>query len=846
MAKILLLDSNSLLNRAFFALPPLINSKGEVTNAVFGYLSMLAKLLKDTAPTHVAAVFDVHEKTFRHKMYEEYKAGRRAALPELISQFPLLKEVLRTMNISILEMGGYEADDIIGTIAKRFPVETIIVSGDKDVLQLVDDSTTVYHTRRGVTDLKYYDLKAMEEEGLTPAEVIEYKALAGDSSDNIPGAKGVGDKTAKQILNDYGTVENLYEHLEDFKGKLKENLVLSKENVFLSKKLATINTHVPIDCDLKDMELKPFSSAVRTKLLELEMKNLVNRFVYEEGAPEPVQEKLIVVEETVDFDRVKEILKTVKPSDVIAVDTGEPLRFTLNGTTEYIASKGNETLFDFASGDGYSEIYALLMRANATKLLFSAKSEMHKLAESGAELCGRYEDLQLMAYLLNSGSVPQKTKDLAKKKGYEGENISVYLYFIYFKFLEEMKEKGVLKLYREVELPLVPVLYDMEKTGFRIDTEVLDALGTKYTDELKLLTAEIHKIAGEEFNINSPQQLGVILFDKFKLPHAKKTQRGYSVSADVLEKLNHPIVSLLLRYRQLQKLNSTYIDGMRQVMEKKTNRVHTVFRQALTTTGRLSSTEPNLQNIPVREAEGREIRKMFVPSVGNTLVTADYSQIELRLLAHFAGDETLVAAYKNAEDIHRETAAKLFCKPVELVTKDERAAAKTVNFSIIYGISNFGLSNRLNISQKETKEFIERYFATYPRVKEYMNENVAFAEKNGYGVTLLGRIRWFPELHSSNYAMREFGKRAAMNMPLQGTASDIIKVAMLKVYSALKKEGLKAKLILQVHDELIVDTPPEESERVAELLKSEMENAVELKVPLIAEVSLGKNWFEAK
>lgn len=864
MSKIILLDSNSLINRAFYALPPLENKKGVFTNAIFGYLSMLARLIVDHKPTHICAVFDLKAPTFRHKRYDLYKATRKSMPEELRSQMPILKELLRELGITICEKEGYEADDIIGTIAKKYEIDTIIVSGDRDVLQLVDENTTVFNTKRGVTDIKVYDLSALEEENLTPYKVIEYKALAGDSSDNIPGCPGVGEKTAFNLLDTYGGLDGIYQNIEAIKGKLGERLRLNMEQVYLSKELATIFTEVPLEITLEDLSFDKnnISDDFFAHLKELECLKLIPRFDFNKRFDGVEPSKISIAkpvkklgEESLPFEDEKVETKVVSIKDIailekylglcndkIAIDIGNSISFALTNDTEYQIVCAQTLLDDGVNFDQAIDCFRKVFESETiTKVMFDVKDKMHFLKQYGIKIAEPYEDILLKSYLSNSNYTYKSVDDMLSANNYTHNASGILSYNDSLD--KEIKSKGLTSLYYDVELPLIKVLFEIETNGFTVDLSVLEQLSQKYNEEIKSLTNDIYQLTGETFNINSNQQLGEILFEKLGLPHGKKTKTGYSVAAEILEELDHPVVTLLLRYRQIKKLQSTYIDGMRSVINKQTGKVHTIFKQCLTSTGRLSSTEPNLQNIPIRTEEGREIRRMFVASNGNLLVSADYSQIELRLLAHYSEDPVLVDAYNNGEDIHALTASKIHDVDISEVTKGMRRSAKAVNFGIIYGISAFGLAKNIGIRPYEAKEFVEKYFATYPSVKNYMEGNAVFAEENGYVKTLAGRIRYFPEFRSPNRNIREFGKRAAMNMPLQGSAADIMKIAMIKVYNALKENNCKAKIILQVHDELVIDCPKDEVELVKKLLVENMQNAVELKVPLIADAKEGATWY---
>lgn len=867
MTKIILLDSNSLIHRAFYAIPPMTTRDGQYTNAVYGYLSMLSKLISDHKPTHIGAVFDMKGPTFRHGMYEGYKGTRKPMPEELISQFDVLKAILNAMNIRILQKEGYEADDIIGTFGKRFDYDTIIVSGDRDVLQLVDHNTVVFNTKRGVSDIKVYNLETLAEENFTPHKVIEYKSLAGDSSDNIPGCPGVGEKTALMLLDQYGSVDNLYAHIDEIKGKLREKLIENKELVYLSGKLATINTEVPLECGLDELAFTgEYSEEFFAVLARYEFRSLAERFRKSGGEGAPAAEKTVSAPAPQAFQapvadtrkpfsasRVKiegvDELKAVldRPIKQIALDIGAEIRFAFDEETEYYLEPAKSLLDIGIDFDEAVRCFKNVAESGALKIAFDIKALMRRLASFDITLRPPYEDLLIKYYLIDVNRVPASLADLAESCGGK-EACAAAAFRLNDIANEKLKEWSLVDLYDKIELPLVKVLFDMENAGFMIDEGVLRELSDRYTEELNILRNRICEIAGEVFNINSPQQLSVILFDKLGLKPAGMTKgkTGYSVAAGILEELEHPIIEEILRYRTFSKLMSTYINGMRAVRDPKSGRVHTVFRQCLTATGRLSSNEPNLQNIPIRNEEGRNIRKMFVATPGNVLVSADYSQIELRLLAHFSEDPELVKAYNENIDIHALTASKIFDTPLAEVTKAQRRDAKAVNFGIIYGISGFGLARNTGISNYDARQFINKYFLTYPEVKKYMDKNVAFAKEKGYIRTLAGRLRFFPELKSANRNIRNFGERAAMNMPLQGSASDIIKIAMLNVHRTLTEGGYKAKLILQVHDELVIDAPAEEVDAVKKLLVEQMENAVKLLVPLIAEAKSGKDWYSVE
>ena len=855
MDRLILLDSNSLINRAFYALPNLSTHSGQYTGAIFGYINMLMKIVSTYNPTHIIATFDRKAPTFRKAMYAGYKATRKPMPTELASQLAPLKEILSAMNIPIVEMDGYEADDIIGTLAKRFAVETFVVTGDKDSLQLIDDTTTVLLTKKGITEIVYYDKAMLASEGLVPSQIIDLKSLMGDSSDNIPGVTGVGEKTAMDLLAKYTTLDGVYAHLNEIKGKLQEKLVSSKEMAYLSYELATINVNSPVEFDnLDDAKFVPvFSQEVKRLLKSLELTKIAERmnFVGEESGDTVNINQDIYIPKAVDIDDLHglgEVISHLILHGKFAFSLSR--RVTLSTDEECY----NIVISDNLLGDGinYSEFIDAMKGVfesdKIVKICYDLKNNMRVLSNDGISLKGVESDVLLKAYLVDANRNYKSEQELFNAYNLpEGEE-SALIYYIDSIIDKELEERNLTKLYKEVELPLVQVLFDMEEQGFKVDVEMLGELNNKFSQELDRLLKEIIELAGKPFNVNSTKQLASVLFDELGLKTGKKTKTGYSTNVDVLNSIKnqHPIVPLILRQRELSKLKSTYLDGMLPLIDSK-QKIHTVFKQTVTSTGRLSSTEPNLQNIPIRKSDGKLIRKMFVASEGNTLVCADYSQIELRLMAEFSGDETMLEAFNNGVDIHRTTAGKVFGVPFEMVTEEMRRQAKAVNFGIIYGISDFGLSEDLGVSVYQAREFINSYFATYPKVKRYMDKCVEIAKEQGYVTTYLNRRRDIPELKSSNYNLRSFGERVAMNMPLQGSASDIIKVAMLKVFNALKEGGYKAKLIMQVHDELIIDCPLDEVEQVKKLLVDNMQNNTpDFTVKLIAECSCGKSWLEAK
>ena len=856
MEKLVLIDGNSLINRAFYAMPLLVTKDGVPTNAVYGFMNMFFRMLATEKPTYVAVAFDLKAPTFRHKMYAEYKGTRKPMPEELRPQIPLLKEVLNIMGICTIEKEGSEADDIIGTIAKATNIQTVIITGDKDSFQLVDEETCVHFTKRGITDTDVYDLTNFTEKtGITPAQVIELKSLMGDSSDNIPGVTGVGEKTALSLIQTYGGLDNIYSNIDEIKGKLKERLIADKEIAYLSRTLATIDTACGVDTDVNKMTVKtPFSDTVKRKFIELEFKSLANREdLFEsatEGGTESVStaeilpEKITVssLEDFNVFDNKKEICLAITEDGISMYAVGEK---------EYFAPFKKLLIDDgFFESEGVKGIEKFFSKGYVLTV-FGKKDLMHKVKN----LTGRvpdceFNDVALMKYLVDFGGGEEKLSEVISAYGYP-ENLPAYsLYKICVKLKKEMQDQGVERLYSEVELPLSDVLFNMEEAGFKVDVEALKEAGKKYGEILADLNVKIRELADDEtLNVNSPKQLGELLFVKLKIGKGKKTKSGYSTNAEVLESLEdaHPIVPLILAYRRIQKLNSTYVEGLKPLIDERTGLIHTSFNQTVTATGRLSSKEPNLQNIPVRDDEGRELRKFFVPkSKDRILIGADYSQIELRLLASFSDCKGLIEAFRSGKDVHKDTASKVFNVKLDDVTPQMRRNAKAVNFGIIYGISEYGLAKNIKTTPFEARAYINAYFETDPEVKKYMDDNVAFAKETGYAKTYLGRRRYIRELSSSNYNLRQFGERVAMNMPLQGSSADIIKIAMINVSKRLKEEGLKSELILQVHDELIIDAFKDEAEKVKKILQEEMEGAVKLSVDLTVEVGEGETWFDAK
>ena len=853
MEKLVLIDGNSLINRAFYAMPLLTNKKGEYTNAVFGFFNMFFKMLAEEKPTHVVVAFDVHAKTFRHEKYAEYKGTRKPMPEELRLQIPLLKSVLKTMGVCVMEKAGIEADDIIGTIAKKTDILTVIITGDKDSFQLVDEQTEVHFTKRGITDTEVYTHENFKEKTeIEPWQIIDLKALMGDSSDNIPGIAGVGEKTAKNLLKEFGSLNGVYANVNQLKGKLQEKVIEGKQSAYLSYDLATICTDCDIPVNLEDMKLNlPFSNSAKERFIELEFRAISQR---DELFGESI-EKLVEQPKEQEYEKIiyTELvsLEDVFNQKVLTVALTEKyLSIFANGIERLIKLKV-DLIDDGVSLESALNYFAPIFTSESKVILHGKKKFKKLLLDiTGTLLTCSVEDVALMKYLADFANGEESLTDTLSFYGLDLETPAFSLFNAYKLLTEKLSEQNLEKIYYEIELPLSDVLFDMEKAGFKVDAVALTETGKRYFEQLSQTEKEICALAeSQTLNVNSPKQLGEILFEKLKIGKGKKTKTGYSTNAEVLESLEtaHPIVPLILKYRKIQKLLSTYIEGFKPLIEEETGLIHTTFHQTVTATGRLSSKEPNLQNIPVRDDEGKELRKFFVPrKEGWVLVSADYSQIELRLLAAFSKTPALISAFNSGEDIHASTASKVFKVPREQVSASQRRDAKAVNFGIIYGISEYGLAKNLKITPQEAKSYINSYFEEFPQVKEYMQFNVDFAKANGYAKTFLGRRRYIPELTSSAYGMRQFGERVAMNMPLQGSSADIIKIAMINVSKRLKKEGLQAILILQVHDELIIDAPQAEEEVVKNILKEEMEGAVSLAVKLTVDVVSGKNWFDAK
>ncbi|OEG00094.1 DNA polymerase I [Vulcanibacillus modesticaldus] len=883
MGKLVLIDGNSIANRAFYALPLLTNKEGLYTNAVYGFAQIIIKIVKEIKPDYMLVAFDAGKVTFRHTDYQDYKGKRKKTPSELSSQFPMLKKLLDALQIKHFELEEYEADDIIGTISKSAEIreiETIIYTGDKDMLQLASDKVSIFLTRRGITEVDIFGPKEiMDKYQLTPKQIIDLKGLMGDTSDNIPGVPGVGEKTAIKLLHQFETVEGVLENIEKVSGKkLKEKLAENKEQALLSKKLATIFKEVPIGFEIDDLKVKePDLEEVKQLFINWEFNTLIERL-----GIESTENNLEKDYEKIDYQTYSKEIKSVWNEKFHKKE-----QIALHVETNYEKTHDKE-IYGLALSDGEEQVYLTLEEMiawtelkewlsdpTAPKWVYDGKRIEMVLYWNNFKLNGVTADLLLSNYILNPADGGNDLAKIAKEHGYNDlqaddiiygkgakkvipdpevimEHISSKAYIIYSlvpMLNNKIVENKMEKLLYDIELPLSRVLAKMEKNGVLIDVNRLEQMGDEFNQKLKGLTDEIYELAGREFNINSPKQLGEILFDKLQLPVIKKTKTGYSTSADVLEKLEpyHPIIGKILHYRQLGKLYSTYVEGLLKVVDPETHKIHTSFNQAVTATGRLSSTDPNLQNIPIRLEEGRKIRQAFIPSESEWLIlSADYSQIELRVLAHISEDENLIQAFIDDLDIHTKTAMDVFNVSEHEVTSLMRRQAKAVNFGIVYGISDYGLSQNLNISRKEAGEFIDKYFSVFSGVKNYMTEIIKQAKKKGYVSTLLNRRRYLPDINSSNYNIRSFAERTAMNTPIQGTAADIIKIAMVRIANKIEDRNLNSRLLLQVHDELIFEVDPIEIDLMKTLVKETMEEAMDLKVPLKVDINIGKTWYEAK
>ena len=875
--KILLIDGHSILNRAYYGLPNLTNWEGLHTNAVYGFLNIMTKVLEEEKPEYLAVAFDLHAPTFRHKMYDAYKGTRKPMPEELREQVPLIKEVLTAMGVAIVTKEGYEADDLLGTIAgmaEKKGMDATILSGDRDLLQLATDHVLIRipKTKGGKTEVEDYHAKeVLETYQVTPPQIIELKALMGDTADNIPGIPGVGEKTATKIIAAYGSIENAHEHLEEIKpNKAKESLRDHYDLAVLSKKLATIDTESPVEFSWEAARMgNLYTPEAYDYFKRLEFKNLLSRFDQQKTEQKELPSWRIVE----DFAEAENIWNQAEKSAqtgvavvdgmegirgvAVAMEDQEVVYFPVEGfQTEGVLCGHLERLFA-----GSSEIGAWDVKSIRKKIEIPERKGIFDLG-IGAYLMNplksdyTYDDVAKEYLGEQLPSQEEVFSGMKKPDPKKADNEQAAAYGAYQAYValhgkdslkKALQEAGMWNLFEEIEMPLVFTLDDMEKEGILVKGEELKLYGEKLEVRIRELEEKIYEEAGETFNINSPKQLGVILFEKMQMPGGKKTKTGYSTAADVLDKLapDYPFVADILEYRQLTKLKSTYADGLAGYIGED-GRIHSTFNQTITATGRISSTEPNLQNIPVRMELGRLIRKVFVPRDGFVFLDADYSQIELRVLAHLSGDEMLIKAYREAQDIHRMTASQVFHIPFDEVTPLQRRNAKAVNFGIVYGISSFGLSQDLSITRKEAADYIEKYFATYPKIKSYLDGEVEKAKADGYSLTMFGRRRPVPELKSSNFMQRSFGERIAMNSPIQGTAADIIKIAMIRVNQALRSEHLRSRLVLQVHDELLIETAKEEVEEVSAILEREMRQAADLSVPLEVDMHTGENWYEAK
>ncbi len=912
MDKLVLVDGNSIANRAFYGImgsKMLTTKDGKYTNAVYGFLAILFKILEDVKPQYIAVAFDLKAPTARHKMYEGYKANRKGMPEELAEQMPIIKQVLKAMNIDIIEKEGYEADDVLGTLSRfgeKQGLEVHILSGDRDTFQLATDNVKIHipRTKAGKTETEIYDRnKVKEVYGIEPKQLIEVKGLQGDTSDNIPGVPGIGEKTALSLIQKYGTIENLYNLLEknetDLKRKQKEKIEQNKDLAELSHFLGTINLEVPIEDTLEDLKLEEWNKDEVLKIFkELNFKRYIERFNLENQSKEQLQNGEISENENKKLQNLFNIVDISIENIVEIIKKQKQMIFYIQTTEDNIKEKIIKkkitaiSIFNKEENQAYNIFFKEESEIKILKDILedeNIKKKSHHLSETyillkqiDIEIKGIEYDAKIAGYILNPTDNKLKLDDLIeqylglnvqdytgkqqeeqitlfeennkeenKEKDIKQKQISFYAYAISKLeeiMIEKLKEINALDLFKNIDIPTITVLADMQWNGMYANIDELNKFGNELKEKIEERIKNIHKLAGEEFNVNSTKQLGEILFEKMKLPVIKKTKSGYSTDVDVLEKLRgeDPIIEEILGYRQLAKLNSTYIEGLRPYINPKTHRIHSFFHQTITATGRISSTEPNLQNIPTRFELGKRIRKIFEPEKGNVYIDADYSQIELRVLAHISGDKHMIQAFENNEDIHKQAASKVFKTPIDQVTKEQRSDAKAVNFGIVYGISDFGLGEQLGISRKIAKKYIDEYLAEYSGIKEFMENITEEAKEKGYVETLFHRRRYIPELKSKNYMVRQFGSRAAMNTPIQGTAADIMKIAMINVYKELKKRNLKSKIVLQVHDEMMIEVPEKEIEEVKNILQECMQNAIKLKVPLIAEVSIANNWYDCK
>ena len=928
MKKLVLIDGNSIMNRAFYGImgsKALTTKNGKYTNAIYGFLAILFKLLEEEKPDYIGVTFDLKAPTARHKMYEGYKANRKGMPTELAEQMPIIKDVLRAMNIDIIEKEGYEGDDVIGTLSRygeQKGLEVVILSGDRDTFQLATDNVRINipRTKGGKTETEIFNREKVKEVyGIEPKQLIEVKGLQGDTSDNIPGVPGIGEKTALSLVQKYETIDNLYKKLEsgeaDVKGKQKEKLEQNKDLAYLSRTLGEINTKVPIEDTLEELKLEEWDKPKVLELFkELNFKRYIDRFNLQNEAgngDNSGEEKIIENQYKIEKKSIEEIKEIIEKQGKMIFymetekdnDEDKIIKEKITGISIFNSSENEAYYIDIKNGEKIQELKDIFENNKILKIGIDLGRVYILLRQEGIDFKGINYDASIAAYILNPTNNKLKLNDLAEQyleidvneilgdsksskveqinlfdamqgAGLSGSNeekseeerikeeqekaqkaeekkCTLYAYVIYKLqeiTMKKLEEINAVDLFNNIDMPTVTVLANMQWNGMYADLEELNKFGNQLKEQLEIKTKMIYEMAGEEFNINSTKQLGEILFEKMKLPVVKKTKSGYSTDVDVLEKLKSedPIISEILDYRQLMKLNSTYVEGLKPYINQKTKRIHSFFHQTITATGRISSTEPNLQNIPTRFELGKQVRKIFKPEQGKVYIDADYSQIELRVLAHMSEDTHMVQAFKDGEDIHRQAASKVFKTPMEEVTKEQRSNAKAVNFGIVYGISDFGLGEQLGISRKIAKQYIEEYLQEYAGIKNFMDDMKEKAKETGYVETLFNRRRYIPELKSNNYMVRQFGERAAMNTPIQGTAADIMKIAMINVYKKLIEEKLDAKIVLQVHDEMMIEAPLAEAEKVKEIVKTEMESAIKLNVPLIAEVSEAENWYECK
>ena len=900
MDNFVLIDGNSIMNRAFYGImgsKMLTTKDGKYTNAVYGFLAILFKLIEDTNPKYMAVAFDLKAPTARHKLYEGYKANRKGMPEELAEQMPLIKEILRAMNIDIVEKEGYEADDVLGTLSRygeKQGLHVTILSGDRDTFQLATDNVTIRipRTKGGKTETDLFDRnKIIETYGIEPKQLIEVKGLQGDSSDNIPGVPGIGEKTALSLIQKYGSIDNLYDKIEkdedDLKGKQREKIKDNKELAELSKTLGTINLEVPIEDTLEQFKVEEWDKEEVLKLFkELNFNRYIERF-HLTGEKQDSQEETYKIEFKMVEKSIEEVIDIVKTQKnmifYLQTEADESpeniIKEKITGMSVY-NSGTQEAYYIKLNQEEVAQLKEIFEDANIKKTSINLTKVYILLKQAGITLDGIENDISIGAYILNPTNNKLDLKNLAMqyleldmeeyigeednqkqmtlfeennvqndKKASEKYNLYVYVIEkINTIILQKLKETNSFDLYTNIDMPTVEVLSSMQWNGMYVDEQELSAFGEELTSQIEVLTKVIHEMAGEEFNINSTKQLGEILFEKMQLPVIKKTKNGYSTDVDVLEKLKRedPIIGKILEYRQLMKLNSTYVEGLKPFINPKTKRIHSFFHQTITATGRISSTEPNLQNIPTRFELGKRVRKVFKPEEGKVYIDADYSQIELRVLAHISEDKHMIDAFNHNEDIHKQAASKVFKTPIDEVTKEQRSNAKAVNFGIVYGISDFGLAEQLGISRKKAKQYIDEYLTEYEGIKEFMENIIEKAKEKGYVETLFHRRRYVPELSSKNYMVRQFGNRVAMNTPIQGTAADIMKIAMINVNKELKKRGLEAKIVLQVHDEMMIEAPESEKEEIKDIMKREMESAIQLNIPLVAEISEAKNWYDCK